>query len=170
MFIKHFIVLDTETTGLGDLDEIIELGIIDNNGNVLYESTFKTDNIITDEARSVNHITDEELSKSPLFCNEWVKIKSIIGDNIVVGHNISFDQRLLSQTLYKYHLEDFKFKRTIDTYTMAKNKLRNGRLNMNIKSYSLNNLAKLFDLKEEEHRATSDCFLTLELLNKLLKY
>ena len=170
MFIKHFIVLDTETTGLGNLDEIIELGIIDNNGNTLYESTFNTNNIITEEAQKVNHITYEELSSSPLFCDEWEKIKNIIGNNIVVGHNISFDQRLLSQTLYKYHLEDFKFRKTIDTYTMAKKKLKNGRLNMNIKSYSLNNLAKLFDLKEEEHRAVSDCLLTLELLNKLLKY
>ena len=38
---NNYVILDTETTGLGDNDVIVQLGILDLNGNVLLDTLIK---------------------------------------------------------------------------------------------------------------------------------
>ena len=154
-----YLTAATETTGMSKKDEIVEMGIIDLKGNILYESTFRPQTKMNPFATKVNHITDESLMDSPLFADEWEKILSIINGNVILGHNVSFDVRLMKQTAERYSLTGAHFK-VIDTIDMMKKKITRP-------SYSIEKLAAEFGLGNEEHRAASDCLMTLEILRKL---
>lgn len=154
-----YLILDTETTGMSKNDEIVEMGIIDMKENVLYESTFRPQTKMNPFASRVNHITDESLKDAPLFADEWDRILSIINGNVILGHNIKFDVRLMKQTAARYNLTGARFK-AVDTVAMMKRKIQRP-------SYSIDKLAQEFGLGNEEHRAASDCLMTLEILRKL---
>ena len=163
----NFVIIDTETTGFSKNDVVVELGIIDNKGNVLYNSYFNSNTHISQSASNINHITQETIKDAPFFNEEWGKIKKILDGKIILGHNISYDMRLIEQTLAKelqrsYSKEVEKlFENRRDTLSLAKEFI-------NTKSYSLNNLVKLVGInKEEKHSALDDCLLTKEFLDKL---
>jgi hypothetical protein len=63
------LILDTETTGLDDHDEVIQLAMIDMHGNVLLDTLVKPTVCVTPEARTVHGITDEVLAQAPSFSN-----------------------------------------------------------------------------------------------------
>lgn len=154
-----YLILDTETTGMSKNDEIVEMGIIDLNGHVLYDSTFCPQTRMNPFASKVNHITDDSLAGAPLFSDEWEKILSIINGNTVLGHNVKFDVRLMKQTAERYGLSGAHFK-VVDTIDLMKKKIQRS-------SYSIEKLAEEFGLGTEDHRACSDCLMTLEILKRL---
>lgn len=163
--IADFVVLDTETTGMSRGDEVIELALVDMDGTVLYESTFEPEVIINPFASRVNGFYNSDLEGAPLFKGEWENIKSAIGGKKLLGHNLSFDKRLIAQTLRRYDLDptevDSLFQDYYDSQYIAKRHLV-------AKSYSLENLAHQVGVtRPESHRAADDCLMTLEFLSKL---
>lgn len=96
------IVIDTETTGLnwnpdsGNVDEVLQLSIIDENGNCLYNSHFKPVRHSTwDEAMAVNGITPETVQDAPTFESEIPKINAILNTAEIGGYNTQFDINML---------------------------------------------------------------------------
>ncbi len=55
------LILDTETTGLGAQDEIVELAIIDTNGTVKFDNLIQPTIPIPEEASRIHGITDDIL-------------------------------------------------------------------------------------------------------------
>lgn len=93
------VVLDTETTGLSDTDEILQISIIDTDRNVLYSSYIKPlFHTEWKEAEAVNNITPEMVKDAPtLFC-EARKIADIISDAAaIIGYNTHFDLNVLKR-------------------------------------------------------------------------
>lgn len=93
------IVIDTETTGLdADTDELLQVSIIDSQGNTLFNSYIKplfTEN--WDEAMAVNHITPEMVANAPNIIEVKQEINKIINSaNVIVGYNILFDLEFLA--------------------------------------------------------------------------
>lgn len=163
--IDNFVVIDTETTGMTADDEVIELSVVDMDGTVLYDSTFCPVSEVNPFASSVNHLTNECLCDSPLFTDEWSKIKSFIGNKKVLAHNTKFDQRIIKQTLEKYNMDssivDSLFADCYDSVSIAKKYL-------DLPSYSLENIAHSLGIRRaESHRAADDCIMTLEVLTRL---
>ena len=99
------IFFDTETTGLNDDDEIVELAITDEQGNTLYCQRFKPAKSMSTGASRVTGITDDMLVDMPTFAGEFNKIKSVFdqGDQ-VIAYNTEFDIRFLCQTCECYDL------------------------------------------------------------------
>jgi len=96
-----FIVLDTETTGLTDMDEIIEVSLVAFNGRVLLDTLVRPVNIIPPEATAIHGITSEMVRDAPT----WEEVRGQIGWILVthpqlhlVIYNADFDTRLLVQT------------------------------------------------------------------------
>ena len=96
-----FVVMDTETTGLGREDEVVELSVLDSNANEIYHSFFKPSIPIQPEAAATSGIVDKMLVDAPQFRREWPKILSLIGGRPIAGHNLQFDRRLIQQTMEK---------------------------------------------------------------------
>ena len=93
------IVIDTETTGLdADTDELLQVSIIDGQGNTLFNSYIKP--LYTDEwsgAMAVNHITPQMVANAPNIIEVKQEINKIINSaNVIVGYNILFDLEFLA--------------------------------------------------------------------------
>lgn len=93
------VILDTETTGLGDDDEIIQIAIIDHTGAVLMDTLVKpTGKRIPLEATQVHGITAEMVKDAPVWDAIAPDIWKRIAGNHLVIYNASFDLRLMRQS------------------------------------------------------------------------
>jgi len=74
-----FIILDTETTGTGDSDRIIQLGffVLDGKEIEVYEDFCKPDMPVSVEAMEVHHITPEKLQDKPT-CKDTKAYKKLL--------------------------------------------------------------------------------------------
>lgn len=109
----NYIFFDTETTGLGNKDEIIQIsGIVTDlslNIKEVFSEYVYTDRPITPGALQVHGIDSFKLRKlssdpktgMPLYLEDKLgKIQRMFSKgNIFVGHNVNFDIRLLQQSL-----------------------------------------------------------------------
>ncbi len=164
--LTDFVIIDTETTGLKDEDEVVELSVVSNTGDELYHSYFYPTKEVDPGAAKVNHLSKSKLEGNPKLDEaEWKKISAAIDGKCIVGHNIPFDVRLTLQTLAKNGVDVESAKKTlgniVDTMDIAKKFISS-------KSYSLNNLTTLIGItREEQHDSTDDCRMTLEFIKRL---
>ncbi|WP_165391522.1 3'-5' exonuclease [Fluviicoccus keumensis] len=94
--------LDTETTGLDEGAEIIEIAILDVTGNVLLDSLVKPTSPISDAASKVHGIMMPMLDDAPSWKQLACKVKTLLDGQIVVAHNAEFDARMILQSCLKY--------------------------------------------------------------------
>lgn len=161
------VYLDTETTGLKNDDEIIEISIIDDEGGVLLESLVKPKKRIPPDATAVHGLRDEDVQNAHPWPIVWQQVKSVLFGRLVVIYNAEFDLRLMQQSLQRHNLP---WKEKINSADMlrlyaafrAEPDLRRG-------SYRLHSLANAgvqcgINLPNA-HRATADTLLTRALLH-----
>ncbi len=104
------IYLDTETTGLENTDEIIEIAIVNSKGNVVFESFIRPKKTIPASATAINHITNQMVADSPTWLDIWPKIKSLLSSHPIGMYNAEFDIRMILQTMAIYEIpNDTKF-------------------------------------------------------------
>lgn len=96
-YVGKTIVLDTETTGIGNDDEILQLSIIDENENTLYNEYFKPRYKASwPRAEAVNHISPEMVNDKPNIYEKQNEIQKIMSEvSTVIGYNIEFDLMML---------------------------------------------------------------------------
>lgn len=92
------IFLDTETTGIGLYDLVIEVGIVDLEGNVLFDSLINPGRPIPQDSSKVHGITDEMVAEAPTLKTAWSEIEDILHDRAIGMYNAEFDYRLLKQS------------------------------------------------------------------------
>ena len=104
----RIIVLDTETTGLGPDDEILQFSAMYFDWKEalnIYIKPSHTDQ--WDEAMAINHITPEMVEKCPKMSKAKKKIEALLKKaEIVVGYNLDFDLRMLKQNGVKVPAEN----------------------------------------------------------------
>lgn len=94
------IILDTETTGTGPVDQVIELAIINaDTAGVLFDRRMKPTVPIDPEAAGVHGIHENFL----VGCSSWADYHSrILGilmrADVIMGYNSDFDFRMMKQT------------------------------------------------------------------------
>jgi DNA polymerase-3 subunit epsilon len=162
------LILDTETTGLDANDEIIQVGIIDLDGNVLLDTLVRPTVPIASEARSVHGITDEVLADAPYFSDLYDTLAGLLVNRCVLAYNADFDSRLLEQTCAKYGLPAFEVAEwdcVMGRYADFWGKRSQAR------HYKPQSLAVACDQQginvEGHHEAVKDCQLTLELIKAM---
>jgi DNA polymerase III epsilon subunit-like protein len=92
------VIIDTETTGLADDAEIIEIAIINMRGEVLLDTLVKPTKSIPPEATKINHITNEMVANAPAWRDVFPKVLTIISQRKWLAWNSGFDARMLGQT------------------------------------------------------------------------
>lgn len=99
---KEFIVIDTETTGLRpDLDEVLQLAIVDQDGLVLFYQKFRPEFLVAwPEAENIHHIKPADVANEHPYRYYKKKVQQIIRDTpLMVGYNLLFDLRFLDVEL-----------------------------------------------------------------------
>ena len=107
------LILDTETTGFGAEDEIVDIAIIDTTGKVLYNELVMSTVPIHPGAVRAHEITHEFLNSSG--ANAWPSHHSAVANLLrqatcVLIYNESFDVRMLQQMAAKHRLNLPRFK------------------------------------------------------------
>ena len=156
------LILETATTGLDYDDEIIELAIVDMEGNTLYESLFNPTKSITEEATRLHKINDEMVKNAPRFIDEWEKILEIVKGKTVLIYNADFDDRMIYQTL---KTDEFLFKSPFPMRCVMK--FYQGFIDSE-SWISLADACNYMDLKvNQNYRAVNDCRVILELIKAI---
>jgi DNA polymerase III subunit epsilon len=100
----NYLFIDTEKSGLGSDDEIIEIALLSAGGDVLFDSLIKPSVEVTEQARNIHGISDEELADAPTWAEVYVQIAQLLYSRYAISHNARFDTRMLVQTCHKYRL------------------------------------------------------------------
>lgn len=96
--------LDTETTGNGPMDEVVQIGIVDEEGRAIFESLVRPVGKVSPEARRVHGIGDELLAAAPRWMAIWPQVEALLEDRVVGVYNADFDLRMIRQSNEKYRL------------------------------------------------------------------
>tara|TARA_B100000530_G_C15842551_1_gene441931 strand:+ start:485 stop:994 length:510 start_codon:yes stop_codon:yes gene_type:complete len=165
---NRLIWYDLETTGLNSkTDKIIEIAMLDDEGNK-FESYINPECNIPPKITELTGITNEN-------CNNTLSIKYILPQvrkfiedrpveqiSLIAHNNHNFDEKFLRQAYKEVFNEDIKYQ-FLDTLKLFR------KLQPNLPSYSLKNLATYFKLNiEQEHRALSDIYLLKHIYVKML--
>src|SRR5690554_2132118 len=94
-----FCIFDTETTGLDNEAQIIEIAVIDENGNTLLETLVKPAVTISPESTKVHGITESDVKTAPSFDDVFLKLIEVTKGKRVIAYNNDFDNRLIKQSL-----------------------------------------------------------------------
>lgn len=102
---KRPVYLDTETTGLGSSDEIIEMAIVDDDNQILFQSFVKPSRPIPADASRIHGITNEMVAKSQAWPILWPQIRNFLTNRTAVIYNQEFDIRLMQQSFMAYKMQ-----------------------------------------------------------------
>lgn len=121
------VFLDTETTGLGYDDEIIEISIIDKNGSILLNDLIKPLKSIPLSASNIHHITNDDVINCPAWSDIYQRYRDVVKNKTVIIYNKKFDNRLLRQTCGKYGLATPRIKSVclMELYSLYKSVVNN---------------------------------------------
>jgi len=165
---NRYVILSTETTGLnpkkdvilsfgaiGVVNDIIKIG--DNFEVVILQYKYLHDNGLSNE-----FLIDSKLSKLA----EPQAIQSLvdyIGNAVLVGHRIHFDIEMINEVLEK--MECGKLKNEALDIEIMHQKL----LDITNKSFSLDDLSKLYKIPQSEKNSASEDAYSIALLFLKLK-
>ncbi|MDO6679515.1 3'-5' exonuclease [Shewanella sp. 4_MG-2023] len=97
--LKNTVILDTETTGLGDEDEIVQIASIDGfTGKILLNEKLKPIKSISKSASNIHGITNEEVKDCITYQSIHEKVVKLTAGKKVLIYNAEFDQRITYQT------------------------------------------------------------------------
>ena len=98
------LILDTETTGLGDDAEVVELAVIDCAGVVLLDTLVRPSGPVPAEAGAIHGITDAMLADAPTWSEIHARFCGLVEGRQVVIYSREFDTRVITQTARRYGL------------------------------------------------------------------
>lgn len=96
---EHNVVfLDTETTGLDAQSEVIEIAVVDSQGNVLIDSLVRPTGQIPLAAATIHGIFDHHVAQAPPWVDLFPALASACRNRVVVVYNAGYDSRLIHQS------------------------------------------------------------------------
>lgn len=164
---SDFVVVDTETTGLGPDAEIVEISIIDASGTELFTSLVRPINAIPPDVVAIHGITNQMVRHAPTWADVHDCVMHLFSNRKIAIYNAPYDLRMMRQC------SDFAGCKLPDLSRQAK-------CIMNIYSkyvgewstkhgnwrwHKLSQAAQACGVDSQgAHRALADCKMTLEVL------
>lgn len=160
MLEKDFVILDTETTGLGDA-EIVEIAIVDKAGNPLVDTLIKPNIPIPAESTAIHGITDEMVKDAPALSEVWPQITDALRGKHLLVYNLEFDINILNYCRKLYKLPALRLRKSSSDCLMEWYAQFYGETRPNSHSYKCQPL-------NGGHRAKADCLAALALFHEMV--
>jgi DNA polymerase-3 subunit epsilon len=166
------VYLDTETTGLHLSAEVIEIGIVDDDANVLFDSLVRPRGKVDPAAARIHGITLEELRGAPAWEEVWPKAEAVLTGRRIGVYNVEFDLRLLKQShtrsWLRWALPDSNFFDIMKMYARYFGDWDPMRRSFRFQSLEIAGRQCGISLPNA-HRAVDDCLLTRALLHHMAR-
>lgn len=161
---KEIVFLDLETTGLNaETDFIIEIGAVklSKNTDIEFHKLIQLDRHIPEVIHKLTGISDKMLNEGSSLEESIHHFVPFIQDTVLVGYNIAFDIKFLSNALEKFSFEAIH-NRTIDLMHVAK------KMNPFQSNYKFETTLKEYGINQDvPHRALEDAKLVKQLYNRM---
>jgi DNA polymerase-3 subunit epsilon len=105
---RSMVILDTETTGLDDTSEVIELAVLSTRGEMLFDTLIRPTVPIPQAATAVHHLDDQTVAGAPTFRALHGQLTYLLRRRFVVVYNAAFDRRMLDQSCARSGLPSFR--------------------------------------------------------------
>jgi DNA polymerase III subunit epsilon len=100
------LILDTETNGVGQTSEVIEVSVINTKGEVLLDTLLKPKIMMMNPfAERVHGINLRMLTNAPHWTEVFPELKALADRRTILAWNASFDAGVLAQTSSLWELE-----------------------------------------------------------------
>lgn len=162
------VLLDTETTGLGENDEVCEIAILDASGAPLLDTLVRPSQPISPEASAIHGITDAMVANAPGWPEVAERYAAIVAERTVVMYNAAFDKRLLLQTHRRHGLTapTLRSDCAMLLYASWCGEWDHGRGSWRWRKL-VEAAAECSAVHDDAHRAKADARMTLEILRYL---
>jgi len=163
---KRVVVLDLETTGLSPYrHKITEVAAVKvQNGKVVdsFQTLVDPETPIPRFITKLTGITDEMVSGKPKIKDVIPKLKNFLGEDPIVGHNVSFDYNFLRHNFSEYCSDNLQ-NPLICTAKLAR------RILPDLSNKKLGTVAEYYGVvNERAHRAMADVKATKEIYYKFI--
>lgn len=167
------IVIDTETTGLDPFeDELLQVSIINGNGETLYDSYIKPQAESWESAERIHGISPAMVANAPSIMDEMPKINALIsGAKYIIGYNTHFDLSFLLQNGLVLDTENVTIVDVMEIFAEIY-----GEWNDYYRNYKWQKLTTAaayyhydWTLHGQAHNSLADCYATLFVYNHILK-
>ncbi len=91
---EEFVVLDSETTGLGNPIDFVEVGVVSCRGEILFDSLIEPSCPIDPRASRVHGHTTQSLAGERRFVEVYPDLLEVLWAKRVVVYNASYDRRV----------------------------------------------------------------------------
>lgn len=169
----NFVILDTETTGL-KFAEVLEIAIIDPQGNTLMNQRVKPYGNIEPGAIDVHGITLDDVKNEPRFNSVAGYIQTIITGKDVIVYNAKYDRHILHSSAEHAEMEKIDWK-SFSTWICAMEAFSPiygdwSTYHGNYKWKSLEVASRYYNVPvNNAHTALGDCLMTLGVVNAMAK-
>jgi DNA polymerase-3 subunit epsilon len=164
------ITLDLETTGTEDDARIVQIGIIDSDGNTLMDQLINPEMPIPAEATKIHAITDERVKDAPTFAEVIGILVAHLHNREIIAYNSDFEKRVLESEWKRAQLDKMP---ELDFYCAMKLYARFvGDWNSYRHDFKWHKLTDActsegIEVEESAHSAIGDCQRTLALIKKM---
>lgn len=167
----NYAVIDTETTGVGKKDQVIEVTLLHADGSILFNSLVKPTCAVHWSAYNVHKITNEELANQPSWPDVHQEFLEAVNKvDLVYIYNKPFDTRLLDQTYQEFGLvmPDIKTEcamKIVRNWLKSQGRIEGGKVN-------LTHVCNVLGIQHDDvsrHRALGDCILTDRVIKEITR-
>jgi DNA polymerase III subunit epsilon len=163
----EFSVLDVETTGLSARNNrVIEIGIVKVKNLKIVDKYTTLINPGCDIPYFITQFTgisNSDVAYSPSFYDTAEEIEEFIGNSIVSGHNLSFDEGFLRNEFIRNGFEPLS---NLNVCTLKLSR----KIFPSLKSKSLGSVSEYLGVKNRDsHRALADAEATAQILIKIVR-
>lgn len=161
------LILDTETNGVGQSSEVIEISIINTKGDVLLDTLLKPKTMTMNPfAERVHGISLKMLRDAPNWSEVFPQLSTFADRRTILAWNASFDAGVVAQTSTIWNLEQPRWLFVCAMRLYAKKRgIKIRGLHKSVVDEGLSHLLETYD----SHRALGDVRFVLEVLRATTK-
>lgn len=163
------VYLDTETTGIERDDEIVEIAIVDWDGQVIHESYVRPSRPIPAQATRIHGIKDADVQTAKPWPVLWQSIRNLLVGRLLATYNSDFDLRMMQQSQARYRMpwrETFNAVDIMKIYADYKGVWDSSRKSM--RYFKLEEAGSFFSIDiPNAHRASADTLLARAVLHSI---